>query len=433
MSGELVGVLGFGALFSLMAIGVPIGISFLTVAFLGIAYLTNMNTAISTVSRIPYTWSSEYVFSCIPLFVLMGMLCSRSGIAGDIYKSTYSFFGRLPAGLAQATIVACGAFGALCGSSTAGAATMTAICYKEMRNFKYSPKIAVGTLAAGGTLSILIPPSLGFIIYGILTEQSIGKLFIAGMIPGIIQVLLYCGVVIGWAKMHPLDAPSAVEGTSFSEKLNSLKGVWPVITLFLLVVGGIYLGIFTAIEAGGIGAFFAFAITLFMGRLSMKSIWDNLFDTCRLTAMMFMLLVGAMVFNTFLGLTNLPQALSILVSKVNNPGLLVFCILLIYFPLGCFLDTTSMFVLTIPLFLPALVSAGVDLIWFGVLVVICAEIALLTPPVGMNVYVVQGVVKEISVEEVFRGTMPFIGATVVLLMIIFFFPGLATFLPEFMK
>jgi C4-dicarboxylate transporter, DctM subunit len=432
MSGEMVGFLGFGGLFLLMAIGVPIGIAFLTVGFLGITFLTSMDTAIATITRIPYTWSSDYIFSSIPLFVLMGLACSQSGLAADLFRSAYSFLGRLPGGLAQATIAASAGFGAVSGSSTAGAATMSSICYKEMTKFKYSPELAAGTVSAGGTISILIPPSLGFIIYGILAEQSIGKLFLAGLIPGIIQTLLYCITLYFWAKIRPLDAPSS-QGTSLAEKLSSLKGVWPIIVLFLFILGGIYFGIFTAIEAGAFGAFAAILIAFIMGRSSVKMVVENLITAARLTAMMFMLLMGAMVFNVFLGITKLPQFLSILISQVNSPTLMVLLILALYFPLGCFMDTTSMFLLTVPLFLPALKSGGVDLIWFGVLVVISAEIALITPPVGMNVYVVQGMIKEISLERVFKGVMPFVLATIILLLIIFLFPYLALFLPNLMN
>jgi tripartite ATP-independent transporter DctM subunit len=433
MSPPLVGTLGLIALFVLMAARMPVGVSFLFVGCLGTAALSGWDVALAALARIPYTWASAYVFSCVPLFILMGMVFSKSGIAADLYRTAYHWLGRLPGGLVLASIAGCGGFAAVSGSSTAGAAAMGTICYPEMCKYNYNKSLASGAIAAGGTLGIMIPPSLGFIIYGILTEQSIGKLFIAGIIPGILELTFFLAVVVILVKLKPSLAPVSEFEITWKQKISSLVHVWPVLAIFLLILGGIYLGVFTPIEAGGIGAAGSIVLTVAMKRFTINTFLKACTETIHITAMIFLLFMGAMVFNVFMTLSNLPQAISALLSTVGSPQLLVIIILAIFFPLGCFLDVTSMLILTMPLFLPGLITADINLIWFGVLAVLSAEIALLTPPIGMNVFVVKGVVKDISLEKVFLGVVPFLVADIILLVLLYLVPQVSLFLPLLMK
>lgn len=433
MSPPVVGILGLIALLLIMTTGMPIGVSFLLVGFIGTAFLSGLDVAFAGLARIPYTWGSAYVFSCVPLFIFMGVIFSKSGIAADLYKSAYCWLGRMPGGLALASIAGCGGFSAVSGSSTAGAATMGSICYPEMMKYNYSETMASGVIAAGGTLGIMIPPSLGFIIYGILTEKSIGQLFIAGIIPGLLEVFFYFITVFIMVRLKPSLAPAAPVEVTFKQKMVSLVPIWPVFGIFILVLGGIYLGIFTPTEAGGIGAGASIILTVFIGRFTLKTFLEACIETINITTMIFLLFMGAMVFNIFLTLSNLPQALGSLLSTVGSPQALVIIILLCYFPLGCFLDVTSMFILTLPLFLPGLLNANINLVWFGVLAVRSCEIALLTPPIGMNVFVVKAVIKDISLEKVFLGVIPFLIADFILLALLYLIPQLSLFLPQLMK
>jgi tripartite ATP-independent transporter DctM subunit len=428
----LIGGIGLLALFIFMAMRMPVGISFLLVGCVGTGCLTSWDIALSALARIPYTWASAYVFSCVPLFILMGMVFSKSGIAADLYRAAHHWLGRLPGGLLLASIAGCGGFAAVSGSSTAGAAAMGAICYPEMRKYDYDKGLAAGAIAAGGTLGIMIPPSLGFIVYGILTEQSIGKLFMAGVTPGILELLFFMIAVVILVKIKPHLAPVSEFKITWSQKISSLTEVWPVLGIFLLIIGGIYLGVFTPIEAGGIGAAGSIILSICMRRFSWEKFTEACLETIHITAMIFLLFMGAMVFNIFMTLSHLPQSISIMFSSIGSPQLLVLFILLLFFPLGCFLDVTSMLILTLPLFLPSLKHAGVDLIWFGVLAVLCAEIAMLTPPVGMNVFVVKGVVKDVSLEKVFIGVIPFLIANFILLVLLYLIPQISLFLPRLM-
>jgi tripartite ATP-independent transporter DctM subunit len=278
----------------------------------------------------------------------------------------------------------------------------------------------------------MIPPSLGFIVYGILTEQSIGKLFMAGVTPGILELLFFMIAVVILVKIKPHLAPVSEFKITWREKFNSLIDVWPVLGIFLLIIGGIYVGVFTPIEAGGIGAAGSILLSICMRRFTWQGFTEACLETIHITAMIFLLFMGAMVFNIFMTLSHLPQSISIMFSSIGSPQLLVLFILLLFFPLGCFLDVTSMLILTLPLFLPSLKHAGIDLIWFGVLAVLCAEIAMLTPPVGMNVFVVKGVVKDVSLEKVFIGVIPFLIANFVLLVLLYLIPQISLFLPRLM-
>lgn len=303
---------------------------------------------------------------------------------------------------------------------------MSAICYPQMKRFKYKDSLSTGCIAAGGGIDLMIPPSIGFVIYGVITEESIGKLLIAGIIPGIIQVGSFLLTIFVVVKLTPKLAPlRPTSSISWKEKLESIKHLWMVIFLFLLVMGGIYLGIFTPIEGGAVGAAGAILSTIITGRLTWQSFVDSFLETSAITVMILTLILGAMVFNIFLTLSNLPQALSKILSSLGSPAAVLAFILLLYLPLGCIMDATGMLVLTLPLYQPFLVSNNINLIWFGVLVIMMVEISLITPPVGMNVYVVQGVVKEVPMQTVFRGMVPFLIADCVVLFLLIFFPSLA--------
>ncbi len=432
MSPLIVGWMGFLLLLTLMTMGMPIAFAFLTTGLLGITYLSGIKAALFAFGEISYHWSTVYVFICVPLFILMGFVFSRCGIARELYMVANKWLGRLPGGLGLATVGGCGLFAAVTGSSAAQAASMSAIVYPEMRRYNYDKRLAVGAIAAGGTIGIMIPPSVGFIIYALMTEASIGELFMAGIIPGILEILFYFTTIIILVKMRPDLAPLSPAPVSWKERILSLKNVWPALFIFLVVLGGIYLGIFTPVEAAGIGAGTSILMTIAMRRLTWRILIECLIDSTRVTAMIFMLIMGAMVFNTFLALSNLPQALSEILGGIGSQGALIAVILIIYLPLGAFMDTTSMFVLTVPLYLPTLLANNINLVWFGVLAVRCSEIGLISPPVGMNVYIVKGMVKDISVEKAFEGIIPFLIADVIILALLAVFPQLSLFIPNLM-
>lgn len=434
MDPSIVGALGLAALFALIALGLPIGFAFMAVGFGGAAYLAGMNSALAAVARIPFTWINEYVFTCVPLFVLSGFVIAKTGVATDLFTVGNKWLGRLPGGLAMATTTAVGFFSAVSGSSTACVATMSATCYPEMKRHKYHDSLATGCIAAGGGIDLMIPPSLGFVIYGIMSEESIGKLFIAGIIPGMIQILSFFLVIYLVVRLNPELAPlRETRFISWADKIRSLGSLWVIIVLFVLVIGGIYFGFFTPIEAGAISSAGALLLTLATGRLSWGNLLQSLLDTASVTVIIFMLLVGAMVFNVFLTLSNLPQAVAGLLNSVGSPMAGLALILLLYIPLGMVMDATGMIVLTVPLYLPFLSSNGINLIWFGVLLMMMVEIGLITPPVGMNVFVVQGVIKKVPMQMIFRGMVPFLIADLVVLSLLVTFPQFSLFLPNLMK
>ncbi len=434
MDPSVAGVVGLVLLFLLIALGLPIGFAFMSVGFVGAAYLSGVNSALSALARIPFTWINEYVFTCVPLFVLSGFLIARTGVATDLFTVGNKWLGRLPGGLAMATTAAVGFFSAVSGSSTACVATMSATCYPEMKRHKYHDSLATGCIAAGGGIDLMIPPSLGFVIFGIMSEESIGKLFIAGIIPGIIQVLSFFFVIYLVARLKPELAPLRESGfISWAEKIKSLRSLWVIVALFVLVIGGIYFGLFTPIEAGAISSAGALLVTVATRRLTWRNLLESLSDTASVTVIIFMLLVGAMVFNVFLTLSNLPQAVAGLLNSAGTPMAGLALILALYIPLGMVMDATAMIVLTVPLYLPFLASNGISLIWFAVLLMMMVEIGLITPPVGMNVYVVAGVIKKVPMQVVFRGMVPFLIADLAVLVLLVAFPQLSLFLPNLMR
>jgi tripartite ATP-independent transporter DctM subunit len=428
-----VGVIGTIAVFVLLFIGMPIAFALMLVGFAGISYLASFGAALPKVASTVWEVASFYPYTVIPLFIVMGGFASSSGITRDLYGAFEKWMRRLPGGLAIATIGACGGFAAVSGSSVATAATMGTVALPEMKRFNYDPRLATGSVAAGGTLGFLIPPSIGFVVYGMLTEQSIGKLLVAGMLPGILLTLAYISIVIAWVKLNPAMAPANPGRVGWAEKFASLKGVWEHLVLFLIVMGGIYAGFFTPTEAGAVGATVLFIVAMVKGRLSWQVLVGALFESVRISVMVLFLVAGANVFSYFLALSTIPMEVAGWAAGLEvSPYLIHTVIILIYLFLGCFLDAISMMVLTLPVIYPIITALHFDPIWFGVIAVLMMEAGLITPPMGLNIFTVAGVAKDTKVETIFRGVAPFLLAVFMVVFLITVIPGIATLLPSLM-
>jgi C4-dicarboxylate transporter, DctM subunit len=426
-------MIGFAAFLALAFLRLPMAFAMGIVGFFGVAYKLNFHVASAMIAQVTYETGLAYTLSVIPLFILMGNFVSHARMSEELYHAAYCFLGHRRGGLAMSTVVACAGFGAICGSSIATAATFTKVAYPSMRKYRYKDALAAGSIAAGGTLGILIPPSVIMVIYGIMTETSIGKLFVAGIIPGLVATVLLCLAVV-WITWRDPDAGPPAEPHSWSERLEALKHVWAVIALFLLVIGGIYLGAFTATEGAGIGAGGAFLFALARGVLTWKMLIDVLIESARTTSMLFMVLIGALLFANFVNYTTMPADLKSFVTQFNlHPTLVIAAICLIYVLLGTAMEELSMILLTVPLFFPVIIGLGYDPIWFGILVVIVVQIGMISPPVGMNIFVVKNLIPQLSIADLFRGVTPFTFALIALLALIVAVPGLATWLPGFMK
>lgn len=429
-----ISLIGFACLLLLIMIRVPIGFAMGFVGFFGFVYLNDYNwvAALSMSSRRVIDTSQDYGLSVIPLFILMGNLVTRSGLSSELYKASFSFLGHLKGGLSLATVVACGAFSAICGSSLATAATMAKVSMPPMRKYGYSDSLATASIAAGGTLGILIPPSVILVIYGIMTEQSIRELFAAGFLPGLLGIVLYMGAV-SWTVWRDPTAGPRGEKMNAKQRIKALKGVWGVLILFSVVMGGIYGGIFTPTEAAGIGAMGAFIIALLRKSLTFKILFDVLADTAHTTASLFVVVIGALIFSNFVNRAGLPDELLKLITGYDmSPMTVIFVIIGIYIVLGAVFESLSMLLLTVPIFYPVVQSLGFDLVWFGIVVVVVTEISLITPPVGLNVFVLSGVLKDVSTGTIFRGVTPFWTADIIRLLLITLIPVIATFLPDWL-
>ncbi len=429
MDMTLIALGGFAALFALIAVRVPIGIAMGIVGVGGFAMIVGIEPALRQLSLVTLRTGTTHSFGLIPMFILMGALATASGMSAEMFRAANAWMGHRRGGLAMSTIAACGGFATICGSSVATAATMTRVALPEMRAAGYSPAIAAGTIAAGGTVGILIPPSVVLAVYGIITEQDISRLFIAGLIPGVLSVLLYLLTVqiIGWAS--PESVPVGPRA-SWPERWKSLRGVWPMALLFLFIIGGIYIGLFTPTEAAGAGAAGAFLIGIARRKLSRDGIIESLIEAILTSSAIFLVLFGALMFGYFLAVTQTPQMVtSYLVDLGLGPYQTLLLILLIYLILGCALDPLAMIVLTIPVVFPVITAFGIDPIWFGIVMVITVEIAMITPPIGLNVYVINSVQRDIDLVTIFKGVMPFLAIDMVHLALIVFFPALALFLP----
>ncbi len=433
MSTDAVAVTGFVSLFALMMLRVPVGIAMGTVGVLGFGYLIgDIHPALKLLSQSPIRTATDAEFAVIPLFLLMGAFASASGMSRELFRASNTFLGHLRGGLGVATIAACGGFAAICGSSVATAATFSKVAYPEMRQFGYPQSFATGVIAAGGSLGIMIPPSTVFAVYGLITEQDIGKLFIAGIIPGIIAVGMYIVTINLIAFFRPGFLPKTPRH-SWTERLEALKDIWAVVLLFIFIIGGLYAGMFTATEAAGMGAAGAFIIAVVRRKLSRADFWNCLIESLRTTAAVFTILIGALIFGYFLTITQTPQKLTAFLTGLGlGPYGVLVLILLMYLVLGCIMDAMAMIILTVPIVFPVIQALGFDPIWFGVVIVMTVELGLIHPPVGMNVFVIKSVIREVKLSTVFYGVMPFVLTDILRLAIIITFPILATWLPSHM-
>ena len=429
----MIGWLGIFFLLLLICMRVPIGVAMIVSGVTGFMAISGFEPGLALLGSVPYETFINTSYAVVALFVLMGNFAFKSGISDDLFMAVRKWMGSLKGGLALATVAACGGFAAICGSSVACAVTMGVVALPEMMKSRYANTLATGCIAAGGTLGILIPPSTVMIIYGIITEQSIGKLFMAGMLPGILQMLLYMAVVRIWVRRFPEAGPAA-GACPMKEKIQSLSRVWSVILLMVLVVGGLYTGIFSPNEAGGVGAFGAFIIGLILCRKTSRRefIKESLIDTVRTQGMCLTIMLGAMIFGYFLTVSRLPMTLSdSITGVVSSPMLILVFVLLIMVLLGCFMDSMAIVLLTVPIFYPLIISVGIDPIWFGILVVRVTEMGLITPPVGLNLYVIQGV-SNVPMGKIFSGVIPFIVCDVVHVLILLAFPMISLWLPSMM-
>src|SRR5215510_9985301 len=417
MSTDAVAIIGFVTLFALMLLRVPVGMAMGLVGVTGFSYLVNWDAAFKIVGHTSMRTVTDYTFGVIPMFLLMGAFVTNSGMSRELFRAANTFVGHRRGGLGIATIVACGGFAAISGSSVATAATFSAVAYPEMRRYKYPESFAAGVIAAGGTLGAMLPPSTVLAVYGIITEQDIGRLFIAGIVPGILV----------WARPKYLPAGPR---TPWRERLNGLRDIWATLLLFFFVIGGLYGGLFTPTEAGGMGAGGAFLIGVLRGRLTRVDIRRSLLQATRTAAAVFTVLIGALLFGYFLTITQTPQKVTAFLTGLGlgNYGVLAL-IMLMYLVLGCLMDAMAMIILTVPIIFPVITHLGFDPIWFGVIIVMTVELGLIHPPVGMNVFVIKSVVKDVSFATIFKGVIPFVLTDLVRLVILIAFPILALWLP----
>ncbi len=425
--------LGFLGVFILAFLRVPLAVAMAIIGIIGLGLMRGWTAVFAGTSQTIFETGFQYVLSVIPLFVLMGNFVARAGMARELFAAANAFVGHRKGGLAMASIIASGGFGAICGSSIATAATMARVAYPEMKRHGYKDGLAAGSIASGGTLGILIPPSTIMVIYGIVTETDIGKLFIAGILPGIVAIICLCLAVVFITWRDPEAGPPA-ERTSWGQRFAAAQGIWRVVALFALVIGGIYGGVFTATEGAGVGAFGAFAFALLRGSLTMKSLLSILVESARTTAMLFAILIGAMIFTNFINFTSMPGDLrDFIVQFSPSPIMVVVMMMVIYVILGMAMEELTMVLLTIPIFFPVIVGLGFDPVWFGVLIVTIVEIGMISPPVGMNLFVLSSLLPKVSMGSLFRGVMPFVVADVVRLGILIAFPIISLWLPSLMS
>jgi C4-dicarboxylate transporter DctM subunit len=431
MSTVTVGIVGIVVLLIMFLLRMPIAFSMALVGFAGFAYLSTTGAALGLLGRDIFDSFTSYPLSVIPMFILMGSFAFAAGISRRLYATAYNWVGQLRGGLTIATVLACAGFGAICGSSTATAATMGKIAIPEMRRYNYDDTLATGTLAASGTLGILIPPSTVLIVFGLLTEESIGKLFIAGLLPGILLSIFFALTVFFICLRNPALGPPGAP-TSWRKKLGATTGIIETLILFLLVIGGLFLGWFSPTKAGAIGAAGALVIGLARQELSWRRFWEATKDGLRTSCMVLFILAGATIFGHFMAISRIPFVLADWLGGLPLPTMgIIGVICLIFFIGGFFMDAMALIVLLIPIFLPVLINLKIDLIWFGVIVVLLGEMGVLTPPVGVNVYVIKGIAPDVPLESIFKGIFPFLAALIICTIILIIFPQIATFLPGF--
>ncbi|EJP4176774.1 TRAP transporter large permease [Vibrio vulnificus] len=425
-------IVGFSVLIALILLRLPLAFAMGVIGFIGFWYINDYNwtAAMSMAARRIIDTGQDYGLSVIPLFILMGNFVTKAGISNELYKACNAFVGHRRGGLSMSTILACGGFSAICGSSLATSATMSKVAMPPMRKYGYSDGLASASIAAGGTLGILIPPSVMLVIYGLLTETSIRELFAAGFLPGLLGIVLYLLAVQWVVSRKPESAPPG-ERVSWKGRLIALKGIFSTLLLFVTVMGGIYIGAFTPTEAAGIGACGAFALAGVRGKLNYTVLREILIDTAKTSASLFAVVISALILSNFVNRAGLPTALVELIQTANvTPMMALGLILVIYIILGCVFESMSMMLLTVPIFYPVIVELGFDPIWFGIIVVVVTEISLITPPVGLNVFVLSGLIKDINTATIFRGVLPFWVADMVRLALIVLVPAIALYLPN---
>lgn len=429
-----IGFISLGGLLLLLAMRLPIGFSMIAVSTLGIAAVRGWDVAASALRSEPFDFATRWSFTAIPMFILMGAVVHNAGIAKGIFRAARLWFGGVPGGLAVSANMACAGFSAASGSSLATAAAMGRIAIPEMKAAGYDMRLATGVVASAGTLGVMIPPSITFIIYAIFAEQSVGKLFVAGILPGLLTAVVYTAMIVGLCTYKPHFAPRLVELVPMREKLAALKDVWPLITFIVIIIGGMYGGVFTATEAGAFGAALAFIIVAFQRRLSWEVVKNSVLETVITTASIFWVAIGAMLLTRLLAMTGVGRFLTETIgSWAFDPLLLVLASSIVYLILGMFLDPLGVLLISLPVLLPIVKAINIDLIWFGVLVVKFVEIGLLTPPVGMNVYVIKSVCDDdVKLETIFQGAGLFLLCEILIVFLLVSFPKISTFLPGLM-
>jgi C4-dicarboxylate transporter DctM subunit len=433
MSPITVGFIGLAVLFAFLALGLPIGVGMALLGIAGFWYLVSGTAAITNAGLIAFQTASNYSYAVLPLFLLMAHIFFVSGLGKELYDLAAKWLGHQRGGLAMATVAGCAGFAAISASSLATAATMGLVSLPEMKRYKYDPALATGCVAAGGSMGILIPPSGLLIIYGILTQQSIGTLFIAGIVPGVLEALFYIVTIYILCWWKPSLGPRGAR-FSFKEKVKSFASTGEIVGLIALVLGGLMIGWFTPNEAGAVGAFGAILFTLIRGRLNWQKFGRALLETMRTTGMIYCILIGALIFNYFLAVTTMPSRLAEIIGGLPIPALgIMGLIIVVYIVLGCFLDAMAMILLTIPILFPLVMSLDFNPIWFGIIVARVMEIASITPPIGMNVYVIAGVAPDVPMSSIFKGIIPFLIADIFEVALLLFVPAIVLFLPSLMR
>ena len=433
LSPIIIGLIGIAIFFALLAMGMPVGFCMALVGFAGFAYLVSLDSAFTKLGVVPYRTIASYNFAVIPLFMFMAHIVFVTGLGKDLYNLVFKWLGSLPGGLAIATVAACALFAAVSASSIATAVTLGLVALPEMKKYGYDDRLATGSVAAGGTMGVLIPPSAGLILYGIIAEQSIGRLFMAGIIPGALEATFYIAVILILCRLNPKLGPPGPR-TTFKEKIAAFGKVGEIVALIILVLGGLFLGWFTPTEAGAVGAFGAIVFSLVRGRLNWQRFKEACINTAQSAGMVYALIIGAFFLNYFMAVSTIPAELARVASGLPFPPLgIMVAVCLVYIILGCFIDAMAMLLLTVPVFLPLVLGLGFDPIWFGIIVVRMTEIAAITPPVGINVYAISGVARDVPIGTIFRGVTPFVIADIFHVCLLLFVPSVVLWLPALMK
>jgi len=429
MNTDLIAVGGFVVLFVLMLLRVPVGMAMGLVGVSGYALIAGGGPALKLIGQTSMRTVTDYTFGVIPMFMLMGAFVSVSGVSRELFRAANALIGHLRGGLGMATVLACGGFAAICGSSVATAATFSTVAYPEMRRYGYPQSFSAGVIAAGGTLGAMLPPSTVLAVYAVITQQDIGKLFMAGVLPGLLAMGMYVLTIVAIVALAPRLLPAG-EKKPWSERLAAMKDVWPSLVLFIFVIGGLYGGVFTPTEAGGVGAGGAFLLGVIRRKLDRAGIRQALLQATRTAAAVFTVLIGALLFGYFLTITQTPQKLTEFLTGlgIGRYGVLAL-IMVMYLLLGCLMDAMAMIILTVPIIFPVIMQLGFDPIWFGVIIVMTVELGLIHPPVGMNVFVIKSVVQEVSFTTIFKGVIPFVLTDILRLLILIAFPAIALWLP----